>query len=816
MTTRSLIPFLVPLLASTAVHSAPPVKFNPAFIQPLPGSSVSTDLSTFERRSGLPAGSYPLDIYLRERYLQRAQVDVNTDGLPCVTTSLLAIADVADDKLATLPPQGCLNLASDVPGAQATLDSARNRLILILPGAWLKPNNDSVLPDLARYQNGIPSAHINYSVQHGETSYPATDTRTRFSTVLANWGIHSGDFLGGTSLNGTINAVRQDDAMSTQYLRHYLSHDIDALRSRLQAGQLNSNSILFGSYSFNGATLFSADDMRGVRYLGARPAIRGIADSNAVVEVFLNGQLLASRVVPPGPYALTDLPDLGNSQALDIIQKEENGSERRWRETFATLPNMLQAKQWRYQFAGGDLTPTTPWAGHANFASVEAGYGLGDTLTLYSGALISTPYQAVSGAISWGLGRYGAVSAQLNSAQSTPDGGPTQRGNAMQLGYSQTWRDTILALTWQRALSREYHQLQDFFALQPATESPSIDIGGVAGQQALSLTQWLGKSGQVSVSVSRQQYWSGRSDWVNTLSYATNAWDGQLNFSAYRQRSASSNFTQNVVQLSYSRAFGNKYQATLSHYQSAQQRNDSLMVSGSRLGPGERINASLSATQNNHNSTFSSNTNLTLPGVALNGVYTYNPEYRNTMLAASGALVLYRGGLTASPYALSDSFAMVEVPGVAGARLKQQVNSNTDYKGSMVASSITSYQRNSLTLEPRSLPPHYDVKNAIVEVWPRYGTTQLAHYQVFHDRRALVKLSDEKGLALPFGAHVSTQDGKAVGMVGQNGMLYATALPEHNQWQAQWDGQRCLVTFDYPESKTTQLYATLEEVCHQP
>ncbi|MCM4344458.1 fimbria/pilus outer membrane usher protein, partial [Escherichia coli] len=83
-------------------------------------------------------------------------------------------------------------------------------------------------------------------------------------------------------------------------------------RSRLTLGEDYTPSDIFDSVPFRGVMLGSDESMVPYNQREFAPVVRGIARTQARIEVRQNGYLIDSRTVAPGAFALTDLPLTGS------------------------------------------------------------------------------------------------------------------------------------------------------------------------------------------------------------------------------------------------------------------------------------------------------------------------------------------------------------------------------------------------------------------------------------------------------------------------------------------------------------------------
>ena len=105
----------------------------------------------------------------------------------------------------------------------------------------------------------------------------------------------------------------------------YLQRDVPVLRSQLTLGDSATSGDLFDSMTVRGIQLQSDDRMlpEGLRYY--TPMVRGIAETNAKVQVTQRGQTLYETTVPPGPFELSDIGAMGYGGDLQVTVTEADG-----------------------------------------------------------------------------------------------------------------------------------------------------------------------------------------------------------------------------------------------------------------------------------------------------------------------------------------------------------------------------------------------------------------------------------------------------------------------------------------------------------
>lgn len=125
----------------------------------------------------------------------------------------------------------------------------------------------------------------------------------------------------------------------------------------------------------------------------------------------------------------------------------------------------------------------------------------------------------------------------------------------------------------------------------------------------------------------------------------------------------------------------------------------------------------------------------------------------------------------------------------------------TDYFGYAVIPYLTAYQENAISLDTTMMPDNVDVTETVRTVVPNRGAAVTAHFIARTGYRVLLKLTDARGKALPFGAIASSQTQQSI--VDEGGVLYITGVNSQPQiWSVRWGNQpdqQCQFTFSLPE-----------------
>nr|HDI1894409.1 fimbrial biogenesis outer membrane usher protein [Klebsiella pneumoniae] len=293
-------------------------------------------------------GTYDVNIYINDLLVDSRPVRFSEDsahgGLaPCLSAAEYIRYGVKIDD----DHQPCFALSQTIRQAEQQLDIANHRLIIHIPQQYIEHYpRDYVSP--MRFDEGINAAFVNYSY--------STDANN------GDGGSHQYQYL---SLNSGINIASwrlrnnaywnkfSGQADKWQSIASWAETNIIPWRSRLVVGQTSTDNSVFDSVQFRGVQLGTDVEMRPSSQTGFAPVIRGVANSNARVEVRQNNYLIYSENVPAGPFELNDISAVNRSGDFYVTVIEADGSQTTFTVAYTTLPQLVRAGQWNYQLSAG-------------------------------------------------------------------------------------------------------------------------------------------------------------------------------------------------------------------------------------------------------------------------------------------------------------------------------------------------------------------------------------------------------------------------------------------------------------------------------
>ncbi|WP_454742916.1 fimbria/pilus outer membrane usher protein [Cupriavidus necator] len=822
MRLRPLSAIALSLLAAQA-HAVPgaaaqgaEVEFNESFLERF--GTNRADISRYNKGHGVPAGRYLVDLYVNGARQERLTIMVQAAPLeggatrPCFDAALVEHIGVDLAKVAALrfgpgaepgattnpttnatadssttaqpaplPDDACPSLARLVPGASATFDGGEQRLDVSVPQLMMKRSARGAV-DPARWDEGVPALLLNYdgNAYHSEmqgASYTKGYLGMRAGLNLGAWRFrHQG------SLNYDGNAGTRYQSVQTN-----LQRGLPALRSQLVLGDAFTDGSVFDSVGFRGVQLASDNRMMPESQRGYAPTIRGVAGSNARVQVRQGGNVLYETTVAPGPFEINDLYPTGYGGDLEVVITEADGSTRVSRVPYAAAVNALRPGVTRFGVTAGQYrNPSLD--SHPLMFQGTLQHGLSNLLTGYGGVALAEGYGSALAGIALNT-RYGAIGADVTHATTRLANMPDRSGQSLRLTYSKliTPTNTNLTLAAYRYSTSGFLGLADAMALRDLDQRQfSFAMGPTQrGRLQLTVNQTLpGRWGSFYLSGSTQTYWNRKgSDTQFVAGYNNSIGRISLGVSASRQFNISSARWENRVMLNLGIPLGKAAHAPYSMTSAQTDFHGAASVqqavTGS-LGVDNAFTYGLNAGYNNDRQGEAASLGATAsylsPVATLTGSASTSRNYTQASAGISGGIVAYPGGVAFTPR-YSDTVAVIEAGSAAGARVVNNNGARVDPWGHAVVSGLRPFARNDIEIDPRGLPLDVEFKSTTQAVVPTAGAVVVARFDTTSaGRAAVLRALTRDGRRLPFGSNVLDSDGNTVGTVGQSGRIVAQGL----------------------------------------
>lgn len=809
---------LAPL--SSAAESAPPaVKFNTAFIQ---GSDQPPELTEFLKANSVLPGTYRVDIYVNRALSGRRDISFGKNAVsgrvePCLTLQMLQAFGLDVDRLQgpslPQPGQNCFDLGQ-VEFARVDYQPNALRLNISVPQALMtRSSRGFVSPDL--WDAGEPVGFANYT-------FSASRRHNRQEDVDQYYlGLRNGVNLGAWRLRNESSLVYGNhQPYRFRSNRTFVQRDISALKSQLTLGETFTDSQVFDSVRFKGAALSSDDGMLLDSERVFAPVIRGIAETDAAVEVRQNGFLLYSGNVSPGPFEITDIYPSGSNGDLQVTTIEADGRRRTFTQAYASLPIMIPEGALRFSLAAGQLDDNADNSRSPSFASVALIYGLSERVTGFGGLQLAEDYQASNLGAGVNTG-FGALSADLTQSISDVRN-ESSVGQSLRLRYANTLdvTDTTLAIGGYRYSTEKYRTLNDH--IDELTSGPGRRAFGRAKDRLeFNVTQTFpGQSGSLSLTASEQRYWNlpGKSrQFYLSWNAAWRSLSYSLSMESNREVGGTGQHNSDQrVALSLTVPLGSSPGSSRLSFNGVRDQsgeyNAQVGLNGQVLDQRNSFYSVRVGQDSISGSSGSGKVNTTTSFGRFEVGYSRGRDYDALSLDAGGSLVVHGGGINLGQ-TLGETFVLVEVPDVKGARLTSFNNVETAANGYAVSPYAQPYRTNWVSLDTRQLGADVDLDNAITQIVPRRGAVPLVRFKASVGRRVQFELVRADGSKVPLGASVESADSKSLAVVDPTGRALVLSEQDSGELQVKWAENFCRAPFTLPAKDPERAYERVRVTC---
>lgn len=831
------------------------VEFNTAFVSP----DRQVDISRFEKTATLAAGTYRVDLYVNTLRVARKDIAFRAagqgDATPCFDYATLLQMNVDALKLdpaVVNPNNSCIAISAVSPDASVSVDAGELRVDVSIPQvALLRQARGYVSPEL--WDDGIDAFKLGYNF-NGYTAQAQQAGAQRDSSAFL--GLDMGLNLGGWRLRSQESGRYDRRSSGTQWQRLTTTaeHDITPWKAQLAIGEKATEGRLFNSTPFTGASIASDDRMYPDSLNGYAPVVRGLANTQARVEVRQNGLLLYETTVAPGAFEINDLYATGYGGDLQVTIFEADGSRRQFSVPYAATPMLLRPGRDRWALTAGrlrrnDLDADQPYFGEATYQR-----GLNNWLTAYAGGQATTDdlYRSALGGVAVNT-PLGALSLDLTQSQASLYRGADESGHSARLAYSRSFPQTgtDFALATYRYSSSGYLDLADAANLNQRMQQlgsgdpQAVGYARTKQRQTLTLNQSLGEQvGQLNISANRDRFWGDQPGSTTfSVGYGTRIQRASINLTASRTYTSQSSGQRNSragdnsdnwnaqrdydsqLTLNLSMPLGgpsSRHAPTLTLSNSHdKQRGDSQNAGlyGSQ-GENNQFSYGLQASRADSGSTFAGNAGWQTPYANLGGSYSRSDQYQQASLSVSGGLIAHSGGVVLMPSQdISSPVGIVEAKGATGARVASSGEARVSSHGYAIAAGLTPYRNNDVTLDPEGTSMDVELQTTRVQTVPRAGAVVKLKFETEAGRAALITAHRADGTPLPFGTLVRDASGQAVGVVGQGSSVFVRGAEQGGQLTLSWgEGaeRQCHIDYALPErteQTSAQPFTTIEAQC---
>lgn len=776
----------------------------PALFDTAGAQAVGFDLQTLRERGIDPAvadylaesarftpGAHQVTMKVNGRSFGRVEVRITDSGDLCLDQPLLSSVHlIAPPGQAETPGADCERFQALYPQSIVHLDPQALAVDLVVPAqAQSRERNRR---SLAHYDSGGVAGILNYDLAWAQHRFDrsvsdAWTARTELGLNAGNWVLRSHQL-----------ASRLDGQQRVDLLDAYAQRTLERQALLFQFGQIDLRNPVLGGMAVMGAQAFPE---QALLKPSARPMIEGIAQTQARVEVRQGGRLVHATLVPAGPFTLAP-PALSDPYApLEVTIIEADGQGRRL--SVPTAPAVGLDSASGFTFGLGtlrdhDQSPTV-FSGGWNGA-------LGGRLSSGVGALASVDYQAIG----MGLGSPPWQEAEVSTAwRQSRSGRSGQTGGQSQLQLSQRWWGNWQATVGYSRQTSGYRQLHEI--LVPAGKLRHVAFE--RNQHSFSLSSQHARLGGFSLGLGQSRLADGQRlgrtnlGWSKTFSKAT------VNVGVDWASSASR--AGRAVYLGLTLPLDGKRRLRVSHFGNGDNRRTGMTL---REHVSDRLDYDLGVEQRARQSDLRSRAGVSLRSDSSQVRLDYagnGHDDRSVSANLRGAAVAHEGGITRSPYAVQDTFALLNVSALEAVEVITPSGPvRTDAKGQAVVAQVEPYREVPVHVQSRSLPRNAELDNAFATVQARRGAVSKVLFDAQQRRRLLLIVSLD-GKPVPAGARVTDDSGRFVTLVQHAGVVFLHDYRQEGRLTVEMPGSKpCILEFQPAEDADPRRhYETLPAQC---
>lgn len=750
------------------------------------------DFSRFESLNYIAPGDYELDIVINNQSIMLKHklisfyehvIDNHAVSEACFNHDLIEsipFTSFVKKNISYNNDNGCAEFKK-ISGIRIKPVINEGKLYINAPTVYFTYNDDS-FPSPEVWDDGISGVILDYNIddyilKQKDMSYYSNISY--YGTTGINidaWRLR-GDYYGSFE---PVSTVPHDYGKKFNWGRLRLYRTIRTLAADLYFGEIYNNSYLFDSWRYLGINLKT--DIRQLPPVlrSFAPSISGVANSTSRVVISQGGHVYIDRWVAPGVWIINELP-AGVSGLLDVRVIGSDGEENNQSIEVIDAPYLMRPGSVRYNLALGKVQR---WE-HDNdgypFFTGEVSMGINNNFSLSTGGILSSKYfaYAVGGsALIYG----GQLDTTVIQTESQLDNKSLNGGLwSVQMSKGIESYNMNAYATYSRSFGSQYLGLQEFDYLKQSRLS-LIDATtiGLTSQYSIGLRK---RTNNQSIDL---RYQHGTNNISNSKNKYILTWDSHINFGIFRDldlnisvsREIYQNWRDDVVYTGFSIPFGdaffnynmNKYRGKV---------HNGINVSGRFNNNMSSYN--ISASMNNDRYTNSSMLGLyySEKGTQTNWsaqLYSEDHKYRSANLQLSGGVtatqygvVMHSGGYNGNTRLLIDANGVKNISIDNG-------STYTNSWGLAVKTELNSYTREPVAIDMNNSPNDLLVGNPIGDVVLTAGAIGYHNFNIQQGDSLFASIRMVNHSYPPFGAGIVNQNGMEVGIVGEHGDSYISAV----------------------------------------
>ncbi len=765
------------------------------------------DLSDFSRAGYIMPGRYEFVVRINNNELPDiyninyvVPADDPKGSEPCLPPELvrqLGLKPEWLDKIRFNDNQTCLDTSS-IPGMTINASLGSGNLLLTIPQAYLEYSAPNWDPP-SRWDDGISGILFDYNVNANVTD-PAKGKQRQQVTGLGTLGANLGAWRFRADWQASYQhttGIPQSTENSWKWNQYYLYRAIPQWEARFVMGETYSRSDIFDSFRFTGVHLATDDNMLPPNLRGYAPEVTGVAKTNAKVTISQQGRVIYETQVAPGPFRIQDINDAVSGK-LDVRVEEQDGSVQEFQMDTASIPYLTRPGRVQYKFSAGKPSNIDHNIEGPVFGMGEFSWGVSNGWSLYGGSIVAGDYNALSAGIGRDLMAFGALSFDAtHSWVKIPRDDKRYNGGSYRLSYSKRFE----AINSQVTFAGYRFSERDFMTMDQYLERRYRDGNADNNKELYTIMfskQFPDWGLSTYLNYSHQTYWNKPTNDNYNLSLAKSADIGRfknINFSLSAFRNKFNGTNDNGVYMNVSMPWGDR--ATISYNTVINKSGNSHNVSyydriddnsSYRVGAGVSSNGKPSADA--YFMHYADAALVTASASHINGEYT-----SATLSLQGGATLTPKGGALHRVSRTGSTRLLIDTDGIANIPVKNfGAISHTNMFGKAVLPDINDYYRSSASIDLNRLPENVEALRSIQQLTLTEGAIGYRRFDVIEGQKAMAVIRLKDGTFPPFGASVTTEKGRELGIINDGGNVYLTGINTGDVLSVRWSGkEQCKV-----------------------
>ena len=173
-----------------------------------------------------------------------------------------------------------------------------------------------------------------------------------------------------------------------------------------------------------------------------------------------------------------------------------------------------------------------------------------------------------------------------------------------------------------------------------------------------------------------------------------------------------------------------------------------------------------------------------------------NGEYTSATLSLQGGATLTpKGGALHRVSRTGSTRLLIDTDGIANIPVKNfGAISHTNMFGKAVLPDINDYYRSSASIDLNRLPENVEALRSIQQLTLTEGAIGYRRFDVIEGQKAMAVIRLKDGTFPPFGASVTTEKGRELGIINDGGNVYLTGINTGDVLSVRWSGkEQCKV-----------------------